>query len=78
MRNRLVKTVLNALGMDPSIVCKVDKIAEAPGYDEGHFKMLGLTRSDLKRLERAGLALRGYRRDGDGFKVRWIIVGKGN
>ncbi len=37
-----------------------DQVANSPGFPEAYLLNMGLTKSDLLRLERSGMALRGY------------------
>lgn len=79
-----VQRVMDAVKKDPSIVCDRSKVTVEVGRSLEHLESLGVRKSDLKRLERQGLAVRGRMPDptlGIGLKsklsphrVRWILV----
>lgn len=52
--------VLKALQGDNSIVVSRDKLHEHKGFTQPYMESLGLSKVDLKKLERHGLAARGY------------------
>ncbi len=56
----LYQRVEAALKQDPSLVVKYDQVDQYLGFPVPHYNALGLHKSDLKRLERKGLAVRGY------------------
>lgn len=60
METRLYKVVQAAITKDPKIVVHESDANLHPGFTEEYMDAAGLNRSDLKRLERKGLALRGY------------------
>ena len=73
----LLERVQDACEKDNTIVCARDKVSEVSGFAESYFEYLGLSRTDLKKLESTGLALRGYARGttrGGGHSVRWILI----
>lgn len=69
-----------AIEADPSIIIHQDDVETTVGFEVSHFEALGLTRTDLKKLVRAGLAIRGYlMRSNDmrkpaGYAVRYALV----
>lgn len=61
---KLDERVKNAISMDASIVVSRDSIESAEGRSEEQLGNLGLSRTDLKWLERKGLAVRAYTSNG--------------
>jgi hypothetical protein len=49
-----------ALSQDQNIVVSAEEALTHPGFPVDHFEELGLTKTDLKKLNRIGAALRGY------------------
>lgn len=83
----LLDKVKKALDQDNTIVTILSKIAEAKGFTTEYMNYLGLTTNDLKKLERNGLALRGYTNNPktttlgtvkSGNQVMWVLLGDGN
>jgi hypothetical protein len=60
MNKRLIDVVKKALEQDNTIAVDISELDKAEGKTEEYMEYLGLKRNDLKKLERAGLALRGY------------------
>jgi len=56
----LRERVAKALETDNNIVCPANQTGSRNGFTEAYFAQLGLTQADLKKLERMGLAARGY------------------
>ena len=52
--------VKRALEQDNTLVTDWDKLSKAKGFTEDYLNFLGLTKSDLKTLERHGMAVRGH------------------
>ncbi len=84
MNKRLVQVVKDALANDNTIVVPSNRIEGAKGFTEAHMEYIGLKRNDLKKLERHGLALRGYGthvtqsklgRQVAKTQTMWILVG---
>lgn len=82
---KLYNRVKHAVQQDSSIVVERSKVSEYTGATTKYLQTLGLTKSDLLRLERAGLAIRGYlpknirqELDGtskhDGYERRWLLI----
>lgn len=80
-----VERLEKALKINPGLATFRDDLANAKGYPLPFLEALGLTKMDLKKLERAGFALRGYTQNidyddkgnmltGAGHKVRWVIL----
>ena len=69
----LYDKVLEALKKEPGLVTPRSKVDEARGYNYTQLAELGLSKGDIKKLERAGLALRGYapRNRGHGLSVTY-------
>ena len=57
-----------ALEQDNSTVCERKDLANQSGWGYGYFEYLGMRKSDLKKLERMGLAIRGYKYQGNSHK----------
>lgn len=49
-----------ALKARPGLATFRDEVGKAKGFPMGYLEALGLTKQDMKRLERSGYALRGY------------------
>lgn len=62
------------MGQNPQITIDREGLDKTEGYTEDYLVMLGLTKADLKRLERARLAVRGYMPTPSGHRVRWVLV----
>lgn len=84
MNKRLIDVVKKALEQDNTLAASKGELEKAVGHTEEYLAYLGLSRNDLKKLERQGLALRGYAqevkktalgRTVKGDSVRWILVG---
>lgn len=56
---KIVERIQLAIGQNPSILVHRKDLYSSEGFSEDYLVSLGLTRSDLKRLERGGLAVRG-------------------
>jgi hypothetical protein len=70
----LQERVEAACKADPGIVASIDTIQKHPGRPEEYFQdVLGLSRKDLKKLEKQGLAVRGYAPIKTGIRVMWIL-----
>lgn len=60
MSKALVEKINFALSKEPNLLVPRQDTFKHQGYPESYFDALGITRSDLKRMERIGFALRGY------------------
>lgn len=68
--------VKRAVEIDPSIICPKAKVTETLGSDRHYLNdVLGLTKSDLIRLERLGLAVKARYvvQDTGQHRIRWIL-----
>lgn len=74
MNKRLIGVVKKALHEDNSIAVSKAELEQATGKTEEQMAAIGLSRNDLKKLERKGLALRGYAPTKRGHQLRWILV----
>lgn len=75
----LLTRVKAACAKDASIVVAEDAVEESQGFSESYLEYLGLTRQELKNLEKSGLAKRGYARgttQNGGHQVRWILIAR--
>ena len=72
----LEEKLSSALLLDPDIIIDRSEYQEYTGSTERYLVSLGLTRSDLKKLERVGRAVRGYLPTAQGHNVRWLIFNK--
>lgn len=76
----LYDKVLAALKVEPGLVTPRNKVDEAQGYNYKQLEALGLSKGAIKKLERAGLALRGYMPVNRGrlqsvtFETRFILL----
>lgn len=59
-RQKLAERVAAALYADNTIAITKKELETAEGYREDYLNNLGLSKQDLKTLENAGLAVRGY------------------
>lgn len=75
MKTKLIDRVRLALGQNRDFLVSRDQLANTQGFTEAQFAEMGLEKRDLKKLERYGLARRGYINEGKGARVRWILVG---
>jgi hypothetical protein len=60
IRSGLYARVLAATNLAPEVVVAKDRLAGVEGFSTAFMNHVGLTTSDLKKLERNGLAMRGY------------------
>lgn len=83
MGKRLVTKVKKALDQDNTIVASLSEIQDAKGFTTEYLNSLGLSTNDLKKLERNGLALRGYNnnttktplgRTKSGNQTMWVLL----
>lgn len=58
--SKLHDKVKAALETDNSIVVSREELGKHPGFTQKYMEELGLSKVDLKKLERKGLAVRGY------------------
>jgi len=74
-----------ALIVDPTLVVPQEQLQAHPGIVLTRFEYVGLTSSDLKKLEHKGMAMRGYTQNlfstsegfkvyGSGTQVRWVLL----
>jgi len=63
-----------AVRLDPEIRVTRDQIDQCTGATETYLAELGLDRRALKKLERAGIAIRGYLPTKAGHSLRWILI----
>jgi hypothetical protein len=73
-RQSLIDRVNLAVMQAPGIMVGPAELAEAPGFTEAFLADLGVSQSDLKRLERWGLAKRGYAREKAGWRKKWVLI----
>lgn len=64
---KLKERIEKALQANPNIVVSPKDIENTLGFELEYLESLGITKSDLKRLERHGLAVRGYTNNGRGL-----------
>lgn len=77
MNKRLIDVVQKALAADPKIAVDKAELEHSSGHTEDYMQSIGLTRNDLKKLERQGLAMRGYAKPNKkGHQVMWVLVGR--
>ncbi len=58
--NTLWERLKMAIGQDGSIIRKESEVTPHSGFKQQYLIDLGLTKADLKKLERGGMALRQY------------------
>lgn len=58
--SRLVDRVKRALEINKNIAVDISELGTARGFTQNEMAELGLSKVDLKKLERKGLAARGY------------------
>lgn len=74
IKDSLFLKVKHAIQEDSSVAAFPTTLENHQGTSEERFKELGLTRDDLKRLERCGLAIRGRLPTSTGHRLRWILI----
>jgi hypothetical protein len=81
IKKALAERVAKAIYLDNTAVVSRSELATAEGLSEVKFTYLGLSKQDLKRLERAGVAVRGYQKHrkgiihrGSELKRVWVLV----
>lgn len=60
MKNALAAKYAEAMRLNPKLAVTEKELLSSTGFEEAYFEHFGLTRRDLKNLEKLGLALRGY------------------
>lgn len=65
--SKLKARIETALEKNPHIVVSPSDINNTTGFELSYLEELGIRKSDLKRLERFGLAVRGYTFNGRGL-----------
>lgn len=62
-------------GLDPKVFCKKEEVVEVLGSNPDYLLELGLTKSDLIRLERLGLAVKARYvvEKTKMHRVRWLL-----
>ena len=73
----LAERIKAAGDKDSTIVVPKSKLGESAGYSEEYFEYLGLSKQDLKNMEKEGLAMRGYlpkANTSGGHQVRWVLL----
>lgn len=80
MSLKLLELVKDALAQDKEIVVSRTKLQTetCKGFTQPYMESLGLTKVDLKLLERKGLAARGYAKTPKGLRVVWVLIGDEN
>lgn len=75
---KLIDRIKHALSVAPGILKdrSADQGQSFEGFTYQQMQSYGLTKRDLKKLERHGLALSGYDKDATGFRRRWILLGQ--
>lgn len=66
---RLFEKLKAAIEADPEVIVPKDKLGESEGYNLAYWDVLGLSKTDMKKLERKGLAIRGYTPRGSKSKL---------
>jgi hypothetical protein len=90
LRKGTVERLKAAIVKDPSVIADPKTINNHEGSTLAHMESLGLKKTDLKRLERYGFAIRGYTPNyweykdtegtlkgisrGPGMEVRWVLL----
>lgn len=74
MRLRVMQRLLDALEACPSMAITQEELKDAKGYSTQELEAVGLTKADLKLLEREGYAIRGRLPTRQGQQVRWIFL----
>lgn len=70
----LQKRVNNALNIDNSILVHRDDIMKEKPHTLEYMEYLGLRKADLKKLESAGLAVRGLCTVKKELKTGWMLI----
>lgn len=73
----LFERLETALKVNPNLVTHVSEVEKAEGFSLEQLEGLGLTKPDMLRLERAGLALRAYLPLKTGWRKRYVIINHG-
>ncbi len=78
---KLENKIKEAFNSNPNLFCDKAEIQSHVGTTTEELALYGLERKDLKRMEKIGLALRGYKRVRVGqqeyTELRWILINKG-
>jgi len=57
---RVINKLLEIAEKHPEILVKKEDLSKAEGFSLPYYKSIGLGKNDLRRLERLGVAIRGY------------------
>lgn len=68
--------VKRAIDLAPHLIVDSDKVNDAEGFPLCDFTRVGLSKSDLKKLHRVGLALLGYKPTSQGWVSRYAFLAK--
>lgn len=72
--NRLMTKVSEAATKDPELLSDRNQVTEVFGHNPDYlFDVFGITKSDLIRLSRKGLAVKAHYQTKAGNRVRWIL-----
>lgn len=75
MKQKLKLKLINALKQDKGIMTTAELIVHRQGEKEDYLEELGLTKRDLKLLERERVVIRGRLPTTTGHRRRWILIG---
>lgn len=62
-----------AIEKDPGCIISSKELQTHPGRTTAEMLALGFKEADLRKLERKGLALKGYLPRKEGHQVRWFL-----
>lgn len=76
MKAGLLRKLQAVLKKDPEILTDKKDLQAGVGFSEAYIKALGLSKHDLKQLEKEGVTMRGRLPTEKGHLRRWVFVGK--
>lgn len=74
MNKRIIQKITKAFEQDPDLLVTREQLQTTLGHNPAYLEeILGITKSDLLRLSRRGLALKAVYPTVAGVRVRWFL-----
>lgn len=74
LSNMLMQKAVNAVKDNPEIAALASELTQHEGHSTEDLALIGFKETELKKLDHAGMLMRGYRNEGRGNQVRWIFI----
>jgi hypothetical protein len=72
----LLNRVQNAVKLKPWLIVSEFELTKTDGYPISEFESVGLSKADLKKLVRHGIALLGYKSTKAGWVSKYCLIAK--